>query len=62
LHAHKADFLSRPVFQSAPRHQFDADEIWSRGISAEVATEVRRRCDLEMSEVPRRYPGLHGNA
>jgi hypothetical protein len=32
-------------------------EGWSRGISAEVATEVRCRCDLEMSWGPRRCPG-----
>jgi hypothetical protein len=41
---------------------FNADEGWSRGISAEVATEVRCRYDLEMSQGPHRYPGLHGNA
>jgi hypothetical protein len=35
----------------------NADEGWSRGILAEVATEVHRRCDLEMSQGPRRYPG-----
>ena len=37
---------------------FNADEGWPRGISAEVATEVRRRCDLEVSEVPAGIQGF----
>jgi hypothetical protein len=61
LQAHKAFFLAGQYSNPLRVIRFNADEGWSRGISAEVATEVRRRCDLEMSQGPRRYPGLHGN-
>jgi hypothetical protein len=44
--------------QPTPRRQTDevielanADESWSRGILAEVATEVRRRCDWGSARV-----------
>jgi hypothetical protein len=31
---------------------FNTEERWSADISAEVAAELRRRCDLEMRELP----------
>jgi hypothetical protein len=39
---------------SDPRQvvSFNTDQGWSRDISAEVAAEVRRRCDLQLHDVP----------
>jgi hypothetical protein len=31
---------------------FNAAKGWARDVSAEIATELRRRCDLQMREVP----------
>jgi hypothetical protein len=37
---------------------FNTGEGWARDISADVAEELRRRCELEMREVPSSGPGL----
>jgi hypothetical protein len=31
---------------------FNTSEGWSKDVSADVAQEVRRRCDLQLSDVP----------
>jgi hypothetical protein len=31
---------------------FNTDEGWSRDVSADVAAELRRRCDLQLRDVP----------
>jgi hypothetical protein len=31
---------------------FNPDEGWSRDVSADVALELRRRCDLQLRDVP----------
>ena len=31
---------------------FNVDEHWARDVSEDVADEIRRRCDLQMGEVP----------
>jgi hypothetical protein len=31
---------------------FNADEGWSHDVSADVAAELRRRCDLQLGQVP----------
>ena len=31
---------------------FNTAEIWSEDVSADVAQELRRRCDLQLREVP----------
>jgi hypothetical protein len=31
---------------------FNTAEGWSRDISADVASELRRRCDLKMRDIP----------
>jgi hypothetical protein len=31
---------------------FDHHEGWSRDVSADVAQELRRRCDLQLRDVP----------
>ena len=36
---------------------FNTGEGWSQDISADVAEELRRRCDLQMREIP---PSLAG--
>jgi len=42
-----------PVRQSGPRVvSFNTVEGWSSDVSADVAQEVRRRCDLQLREVP----------
>lgn len=41
---------------------FNAAEGWARDVSENVADEVRRRCDLQMTEVPvnlRQFVELH---
>jgi len=35
---------------------FNTSEGRARDISADVAEELRRRCDLQMREVPAKYP------
>ena len=37
---------------------FNTAEGWARDISEEVADEVRRRCDLKMTEVPANLKGF----
>jgi hypothetical protein len=36
---------------------FNTAEGWSRDVSEDIADEIRRRCDLQMTEVP---PNLEG--
>ena len=31
---------------------FDTSEGWSQDVSAEIAQEIRRRCDLQLRDVP----------
>jgi hypothetical protein len=31
---------------------FNSEEGWARNVSEDVADEIRRRCDLQMTEVP----------
>jgi hypothetical protein len=31
---------------------FNTDERWSEDVSADIAAELRRRCDLQMRELP----------
>ena len=45
---------------SNPVHvvSFNTAEGWSRDISADVAEELRRRCELEIREIPPKLEGL----
>ena len=39
---------------------FNTAERWSEDVSADVAQELRRRCDLQMRDIPFFLAGLHG--
>jgi hypothetical protein len=47
---------------------FNTDEKWSQDVSADVARELRRRCDLQLRDIPfflqkftDRYEGRYGD-
>ena len=39
---------------------FNTEERWSEDVSADVAAELRRRCDLQMRELPSTISGFRG--
>jgi hypothetical protein len=47
-----ADLLDGQYFNPVSVICFNVDEGWSRDISAQVAAELRRRCDLQAGDVP----------
>jgi hypothetical protein len=51
------DLLDGQYWNSVRVVSFNTGEGWSRDISANVAGELRRRCELEMREIP---PSLDG--
>ena len=46
------DLLDGQYWHPARVVSFNTAEGWSRDISADIAGELRRRCDLQMREVP----------
>jgi hypothetical protein len=46
------DLLDGQYYNPIRVISFNVVDGWSRGISAQVVTEVRRRCDLQLRDVP----------
>jgi hypothetical protein len=46
------ELLEGQYFNPVQVFSFNPDEGWSRDVSADVAAELRRRCDLQRAETP----------